>query len=185
MNKRNAETFKNNDLLIKSSFLKLLPDKDFPKITVDMICSEANINRSTFYFHFSDKYMLFKAIGDDIKGELSENLKRTKETDPKPSLNSCVSIGLELIKKYMSYFSARSQDIEDIKDAYDSSNVFSDCNASASDLSYSSDQGKEYVEIGIRSGLETVTDAWLSKKCEDDVEALADTICRIIKMGCD
>jgi len=185
MNRRNAETFKSNDLLIKTSVLTLLQDKDLPKITVDMICSEANINRSTFYFHFSDKYMLFKAIGDDIKDELSEGLKRAKETDPKPSLNSCVSIGLEFIKKYMSYFSARSQGIQDIKDAYDSFNVFSDCSVYSSDLRYGSDPGKEYVEIGIRSGLETVIDAWLSKKCEDDINTLAETVCRIIKMGCD
>ena len=71
MNKRNAETFKNNDLLIKSSFLKLLLDKDFPKITVDMICSEANINRSTFYFHFSDKYMLCDMLTRPIEAGAS------------------------------------------------------------------------------------------------------------------
>jgi AcrR family transcriptional regulator len=48
--------------LIERSFLELLEQEDFASITVQEITDRATINRSTFYAHFDDKYMLFDHI---------------------------------------------------------------------------------------------------------------------------
>ena len=43
---------------IDESLLENLNHYDFPKITVEMLCNEAKINRSTFYKYYKDKYDL-------------------------------------------------------------------------------------------------------------------------------
>jgi AcrR family transcriptional regulator len=48
--------------LIERSFLELLEQEDFQSITVQEITDRATINRSTFYAHFDDKYLLFDHI---------------------------------------------------------------------------------------------------------------------------
>lgn len=56
---------KNNDLrvkktlkLIDTAFVELLKEQSFQKITVDKICQKAEINRTTFYKYYLDKYDL-------------------------------------------------------------------------------------------------------------------------------
>ena len=39
---------------IKNTFLELLTQKSFTKITVTEICKNAEINRGTFYLHYYD-----------------------------------------------------------------------------------------------------------------------------------
>ena len=59
------ERLKGNDLRIINSrqritdaFLLLIADKSFRKITVKEIIFTADVNRSTFYHHFEDKWDL-------------------------------------------------------------------------------------------------------------------------------
>ena len=41
---------------ILNAFNRLITEHDFQKISVDMIISEAQVSRSTFYRYFKDKY---------------------------------------------------------------------------------------------------------------------------------
>lgn len=43
---------------IRDGFLRLLAEKPIEKISVTEICREADINRGTFYAHYSDPYEL-------------------------------------------------------------------------------------------------------------------------------
>lgn len=51
---------------IKSSFLKLIEDNSISKVTVKDIIREAEINRSTFYAHYEDKYDLLYQIEQEL-----------------------------------------------------------------------------------------------------------------------
>ncbi len=53
-------------LLLKRSFIILLEHKDISRITIKEICEEADINRSTFYAHYTDQYDLMKKIQDEL-----------------------------------------------------------------------------------------------------------------------
>jgi len=65
--------------LIQQAFMALLAEKGFSAITVQDITERAEINRATFYAHFSDKYALFEyAMREAFRQELE---KRT--------LNAC------------------------------------------------------------------------------------------------
>lgn len=51
---------------IETSFIYLLKQKDFYKITVQDILDTALINRSTFYKHYEDKYQLAQTLCNEV-----------------------------------------------------------------------------------------------------------------------
>lgn len=51
---------------IMDSFLELVRKRDFNDISIADIAEAAQINRSTFYYHFMDKYDLIDAIQKEI-----------------------------------------------------------------------------------------------------------------------
>lgn len=58
---------------IKKSFLKLLNEKPFNKITVKDIVVDCGINRNSFYYHFTDIPSLLEEILLDQTGELVQS----------------------------------------------------------------------------------------------------------------
>ncbi|WP_210130271.1 TetR/AcrR family transcriptional regulator [Staphylococcus sp. GDX8P54P] len=61
MNKQDLRVQKTHQALI-TSFSELLQSKSLEQITVQDLCTKANVRRSTFYRHFSDKYDLLNHV---------------------------------------------------------------------------------------------------------------------------
>ena len=59
--------------LIEQAFLDLLTEKGFHAVTVQDITARAEINRATFYAHFSDKYAL---LDHSIRQEFHRELEK-------------------------------------------------------------------------------------------------------------
>lgn len=53
-------------MILKESLLEFLQTKQIFSITVKEICERADINRSTFYAHFTDQYDLLKQIEEEL-----------------------------------------------------------------------------------------------------------------------
>lgn len=68
--------------LIKEAFIELLRTKPAEKITVTDIVKKANINRGTFYAHYSDIGKLVAAIEDEIVQTLCDMLYDLRGADP-------------------------------------------------------------------------------------------------------
>lgn len=68
---------------IKDSFLELFEKKPLEKISVTEICNNADINRGTFYSHYSDPYDLKKKLEEEfletIRGKIRECSNNGKE----------------------------------------------------------------------------------------------------------
>lgn len=63
--------------LIMDSFIELSMKKEFKDITIKDITELANVNRSTFYSHFIDKYdLLDKALNEIIMKEVIEEINK-------------------------------------------------------------------------------------------------------------
>lgn len=77
---------------IYSAFLELLETKPFESIKVSEICNQAMVNRSTFYTHFEDKYVLLDSLIKDTRNALVEKLKENT------NITSSREYYLELIK---------------------------------------------------------------------------------------
>ena len=54
------------DQKISNALLSLITAKPFAKVSTDQICKTADINRSTFYHHFADKYLVLEKIEADL-----------------------------------------------------------------------------------------------------------------------
>lgn len=60
--------------VLKESLISLLSQKPISDITVKELCEMADINRSTFYTHYSDHYDLLSKIEEEITQDMNDYL---------------------------------------------------------------------------------------------------------------
>ena len=60
---------------IKEAFLSLLREKPVNKITVKEVCELAELNRATFYSHYSDCFALMESIEQELLDTFGESLR--------------------------------------------------------------------------------------------------------------
>ncbi len=67
--------------ILKESLLLLLREKPINKITVKEVCERAELNRTTFYAHYSDCYALLESIEDELVTAFGRSLELVKSFD--------------------------------------------------------------------------------------------------------
>ncbi len=77
MNKKDDLRVIKTRKLIYQTLLDLMKEKTFEEIKVSDICSEAMINRSTFYAHYEDKYELLIDFLSNLKEEFARELNES------------------------------------------------------------------------------------------------------------
>ncbi|NLY48097.1 MAG: TetR/AcrR family transcriptional regulator [Clostridiales bacterium] len=70
-------------MVIKESFINLLEKKDLSRITVKEICEDADINRATFYSHYTDVYDLLRKIENELLENVNAQLSQLYEKGKK------------------------------------------------------------------------------------------------------
>lgn len=68
---------------IKDSFLELFESKPLEKISVTEICNNADINRGTFYSHYSDPYDLKEKLEEEFITTVAEKIDACTENKTK------------------------------------------------------------------------------------------------------
>ena len=76
-NRREAYTLR----VIRETFLELLQKQNVERISVGKLCQLADINRSTFYRHYTDVYALLNEICDEHFQALFSNLADLRHSD--------------------------------------------------------------------------------------------------------
>lgn len=84
-NPKEDRRIKYTKMVLKESFIKLMERKEVSQITIKEICEDADINRATFYAHYSDQYDLLRKIEnellDNINARLAEFDQKNKNLD--------------------------------------------------------------------------------------------------------
>ncbi len=82
--KQNRKT-KYTQTALKNSLIELMQEKSISKITIKELCENADINRTTFYAHYSDQYELLRCIeeetftwGKEIIAKFTEKTDKTE-----------------------------------------------------------------------------------------------------------
>lgn len=82
-------------MVLEDSFIKLMEKKDISQITIKEICEKADINRATFYAHYSDQNDLLRKI----ENKLLDNIKAYLEKiDQKKTEISAVLIAEKIFE---------------------------------------------------------------------------------------
>jgi AcrR family transcriptional regulator len=71
-------------IVLKESLIGLLQKKAIDKISIKEICEIADINRSTFYAHYSDQYDLLHRIEEEVLQDLNNYLDYYNFKENKP-----------------------------------------------------------------------------------------------------
>lgn len=79
---------------IHEALFSLLEQRSIDKITVQDITQLANINRSTFYLHYSDIYNLIEKVENDILEKMNEIGRQTRNQIDKKMDASILSQGM-------------------------------------------------------------------------------------------
>ena len=61
--------------VLKESFLTLLREKPINKITVKEVCELAELNRATFYAHYSDCFALLESVEQELLDAFGQSLR--------------------------------------------------------------------------------------------------------------
>lgn len=59
-------------MVLQDSLIELMKEKPIAKITIKELCEKADINRTTFYAHYTDQYDLLQKIGEETLSWLKE-----------------------------------------------------------------------------------------------------------------
>lgn len=78
--KEDARVKKTRAKLIES-FKELLSEKTFEDITINEICSRADVRRATFYKHYEDKYSFLKYFVGYLRDEFDRTIPKRKKPD--------------------------------------------------------------------------------------------------------
>ncbi|MGS0763064.1 TetR/AcrR family transcriptional regulator [Syntrophomonas curvata] len=53
-------------MVLQDSLIELMREKPINKITIKELCEKADVNRTTFYAHYTDQYDLLRKIEDEV-----------------------------------------------------------------------------------------------------------------------
>ena len=86
-------------MVLKQSLLELLADRPIGQVTIKDLCDLADVNRGTFYKHYSDQYGLLNEIQDELDSDIRATLEKKLDDS---------SSGAEIIKEIFRCIAAQS-----------------------------------------------------------------------------
>ena len=62
-------------LLLRTALLELMQEKNISQITIRALCEKADLNRTTFYLHYTDQMDLLKDVERQVMEQTVEHMK--------------------------------------------------------------------------------------------------------------
>lgn len=85
--------------MFRTALIELMEEKPFHKITIKEICERADLNRTTFYLHYTDQTQLLNEIITLVEDDMTNCI-------PAPDDKGN---GLERLKQYLEYVKANAK----------------------------------------------------------------------------
>lgn len=98
--------FHNTALKMQQAVIRLLEKKDFSEISIMELCTEAGVNRSTFYAHYSNTYELLKEAYAGLLKEFFVSYSQTVEDIKNFDAAESVFISPQYLMPYLDFVKA-------------------------------------------------------------------------------
>lgn len=177
MNTKNNQRFQDMDIRLKSALLELMKDSDFEKITVKQICEKAQVNRSTFYAHYTDIYDIMAQMENHLIGELLDSYPSDSEAEYEMFPGWPLIPFLRHIKKNAFFYKIairqrRQFPLEQGFDPLWNQIIKPKCEAAG----IHSESEMMYYFVYFQAGFTFVLKRWLETDCKESEEEIAQVI---------
>lgn len=174
MNTQNNLRYQETDKKICDTLLYLLENKEITDITVNELCLEAHINRSTFYAHFENIPNLIQSLDVSMRKQLMD-LFPTTDYKAAYADGSFLIPFLTFVKKHASFYRASliTRTTFPIKDGYDS---LMNCVVKplCEEAGITSQKQMEYSLIYYQAGFTMVLKHWVLNGCKEEIAEISD-----------
>lgn len=167
--------------LLKNALVQLMQEQHLSKISIRALCEVADINRSTFYAHYTDQYDLLEKVEQEALDNLNKYLSRQDFNNDRPISLQVLTRVLDYIKANIELFKALLSENCDFafqKDLMELAQVISSQQNQSLDLRI-----QEYVETFFLSGAISMLQKWLHDGANESPAQMAEFVIQVIYYG--
>ena len=166
--------------VLQDSLIELMEQKNISKITIKEICENADINRTTFYAHFSDQYHLLETIENQTLDYAEQMLTNLLKTDKNQAR--------EIIENIFEYFAKNSNHIQILMSEQGDiifqkklfALIYEYCSQISTDLNINTFVEDEYYFVFAVNGSVGIIQHWLKTGLKKTPKEMADFLCSMV-----
>jgi len=167
--------------MLKDALVQLMQKQHISSISVKSLCETADINRSTFYAHYTDQYDLLRQIEEEVMANLRQYLDQQDYNNDVPVSAQVMINVLNYAKKNADLFNvllSENCDFAFQKDVLALSEIVSSQYNMELDL-----RTKEYLEAFGVTGCINIFHKWLRDGTIESAEVITDLILNVLYNG--
>ena len=169
---------------IKESLIELMKDYPISKVSVKKLCEMADINRSTFYAHYTDQYDLLKKMQAEIISNLKESIFNKSFTGQSEITIPVLIQILEYAKANIALFKVLFSENGDF--SFQNELMFLAQAKTIEEIREDKlldERTANYLEVFAISGFMSIIRKWLADGAVDEPEKMAELITRLLFQG--
>lgn len=167
--------------LLKNALVQLMQENHISKISVRALCDVADINRSTFYAHYTDQYDLLIKIEQEALDNLNKYLNNQDLDENHPLSVQVLTRVLEYIKENEELFKAL---LSENCDTAFQKNLMEIAQVISSQQNPSLDErNQDYIKIFGLTGTISILQKWLHDGTLEPLEQMAEFVIQICYFG--
>ncbi len=167
--------------LLKNALVQLMQEQHIAKISIRAICEVADINRSTFYVHYTDQYDLLNKIQQEVLDNLNRYLNKQDLDENHPMSVQVLTRVLDYVKENVELFKALLSENCDFafqKDLMELAQVISTQQNPALD-----ERTQEYIKLFGFTGIISILQKWLHDGTNESPAQMAEFVTQICYYG--
>lgn len=165
--------------ILQSALIEAMKNHHISKISVKMLCENADINRSTFYSHFQDQYHLLEYTCDEVIENIKKYMDKQHYTQSKPISFQTLNRILDYIKENAALFNALLSDNCNLDIQRRIMNIF----INYYPFKNIDERTKEYLSAFGLSGCVSMLQIWLKDGMPESTGRMAEIILQATNNG--
>ncbi|ADY55521.1 transcriptional regulator, TetR family [Syntrophobotulus glycolicus DSM 8271] len=171
-------------MLLKNSLMELMRERPISKISVKLLCETADINRSTFYAHYTDQYDLLKQLEQEVIAEVKKHI--AKDAFAKPTAQT-----MQLMNQILDYIAQNADLFKILLSEYGDSTFHKEIMLLAQQKIITDihnnlvldSRTSEYLQYFAVTGALSIIQKWLQDGMREPTPKMSELIARLLYKG--